>query len=156
MAYTNHTVLSEALEVWPQQLFETLLPRVWQILQEISRRWQQQVEEFYHDPVKTAKLAIIWDGGVRMANLCICACQTVNGVSALHSEILKKDVFHDAIWPGPDAVSPNVTNGIDTAAAVSDQPSWIPSSGTAPGGTPICSTRRPSRVWRNTAPTRPC
>ena len=71
VAYTNHTVMAEALEVWPQQLFETLLPRVWQILQEIARRWQQQVEDFYHDPAKTAKLAIIWDGGVRMANLCI-------------------------------------------------------------------------------------
>ena len=112
VAYTNHTVLSEALEVWPQQLFETLLPRVWQILQEISRRWQQQVEEFYHDPVKTAKLAIIWDGGVRMANLCIAGSMAVNGVSALHSEILRKDLFKDACQMMPDKFK-NVTNGID-------------------------------------------
>ena len=112
VAYTNHTVLSEALEVWPQQLFETLLPRVWQILQEISRRWQQQVEEFFHDPAKTAKLAIIWDGGVRMANLCIAGSMAVNGVSALHSEILRKDLFKDACQMMPDKFK-NVTNGID-------------------------------------------
>ena len=112
VAYTNHTVLAEALEVWPQQLFETLLPRVWQILQEISRRWQAQVEEFYHDPAKTAKLAIIWDGGVRMANLCIAGSMAVNGVSALHSEILRKDLFRDACQMQPDKFK-NVTNGID-------------------------------------------
>ena len=112
VAYTNHTVLSEALEVWPQQLFETLLPRVWQILQEISRRWQQQVEDFFHDPAKTAKLAIIWDGGVRMANLCIAGSMAVNGVSALHSEILRKDLFKDACQMMPDKFK-NVTNGID-------------------------------------------
>ena len=112
VAYTNHTVLAEALEVWPQQLFETLLPRVWQILQEIARRWQQQVEDFYHDPAKTAKLAIIWDGGVRMANLCIAGSMAVNGVSALHSEILRKDLFKDACVMQPDKFK-NVTNGID-------------------------------------------
>ena len=112
VAYTNHTVLAEALEVWPQQLFETLLPRVWQILQEIARRWQQRVEDFYHDPAKTAKLAIIWDGGVRMANLCIAGSMAVNGVSALHSEILRKDLFKDACQMMPDKFK-NVTNGID-------------------------------------------
>ena len=112
VAYTNHTVMAEALEVWPQQLFETLLPRVWQILQEIARRWQQQVEDFYHDPAKTAKLAIIWDGGVRMANLCIAGSMAVNGVSALHSEILRKDLFKDACQMQPDKFK-NVTNGID-------------------------------------------
>ena len=112
VAYTNHTVLSEALEVWPQQLFETLLPRIWQILQEISRRWQQHVESYFHDPAKTAKLAIIWDGGVRMANLCIAGSMAVNGVSALHSEILRKDLFKDACQMEPDKFK-NVTNGID-------------------------------------------
>ena len=112
VAYTNHTVMAEALEVWPQQLFETLLPRVWQILQEIARRWQQQVEDFYHDPARTAKLAIIWDGGVRMANLCIAGSMAVNGVSALHSEILRKDLFKDACQMKPDKFK-NVTNGID-------------------------------------------
>ena len=112
VAYTNHTVLSEALEVWPQQLFETLMPRVWQILQEIARRWQARVEEYYHDPAKTAKLAIIWDGSVRMANLCIAGSMAVNGVSVLHSEILRKDLFRDACQMEPEKFK-NVTNGID-------------------------------------------
>ena len=71
VAYTNHTVLAEALERWPQQLMETLLPRVWEIITEIAHRYQKQVENFYHDPAKTAELAIVWDGQERMANLCI-------------------------------------------------------------------------------------
>ena len=112
VAYTNHTVMAEALEVWPQQLFETLLPRIWQILQEIAHRWQRQVEDYFHDPAKTAKLAIIWDGHVRMANLCLAGTMAVNGVSALHSEILRKDVFKEACQMMPDKFK-NVTNGID-------------------------------------------
>ena len=112
VAYTNHTVLAEALEVWPQQLFETLLPRIWQILQEIAHRWQRTVEDYFHDPAKTAKLAIIWDGHVRMANLCLAGAMAVNGVSALHSEILRKDVFKEACQMMPEKFK-NVTNGID-------------------------------------------
>ena len=111
VAYTNHTVLAEALECWPQQLFETLLPRVWQILQEIARRWQEKVESFYHDPEKTAKMAVIWDGVVRMANLCIAGGMAINGVSALHSDILRHDVFRDACRMEPEKFK-NVTNGI--------------------------------------------
>ena len=111
-AYTNHTVLAEALECWPQQLFETLLPRVWQILQEIARRWQEKVESFYHDPEKTAKMAVIWDGVVRMANLCIAGGMAINGVSALHSDILRHDVFRDACRMEPEKFK-NVTNGVD-------------------------------------------
>ncbi|WP_418725471.1 glycogen/starch/alpha-glucan phosphorylase, partial [Dysosmobacter sp.] len=71
VAYTNHTVLAEALERWPQDLFSRVLPRIWQITLEISRRWQEKVEDFYHDPRKTEKMAIVWGGEVRMANLCI-------------------------------------------------------------------------------------
>ena len=71
VAYTNHTVLAEALERWPQNLFEHFLPRIWQITQEIASRWQKKVEDFYHDPQKTEKMAIVWGGQVRMANLCI-------------------------------------------------------------------------------------
>ena len=112
VAYTNHTVLAEALECWPQSLFESLLPRIWQIIVEIARRWQRQVEEFYHDPAKTEKLAIIWDGGVRMANLCIAGGMSVNGVSALHTEILRRDVFRDACGMRPKQFH-NVTNGVD-------------------------------------------
>ena len=112
VAYTNHTVLAEALERWPQQLVESLLPRVWQIMQEIAHRWQAKVENFYHDPAKTEKMAILWGGEVRMANLCIAGCLSVNGVSGLHSEILKKDVFKDACAMEPWKFT-NVTNGID-------------------------------------------
>ena len=112
VAYTNHTVLSEALERWPQSLVEFLLPRVWQIILEISRRWQKKVEDFYHDPKKTEKMAIVWGGQVRMANLCIAGGMAVNGVSGLHSEILKKDVFRDAYGMEPWKFR-NVTNGID-------------------------------------------
>ena len=113
VAYTNHTVLSEALECWPQKLIEDLLPRVWQIIQEIARRWQAQVAYFYHDDQKKVeKMAIIWDGVVRMANLCIAGGMAVNGVSALHSDILRRDVFHDACQMEPEKFK-NVTNGID-------------------------------------------
>ncbi|MBR6678437.1 MAG: glycogen/starch/alpha-glucan phosphorylase [Oscillospiraceae bacterium] len=112
VAYTNHTVLAEALERWPQRLFQELLPRVWQILQEIAERWQRKVEDRFHDPIRTKELAIIWDGEVRMANLCIAGGSAVNGVSALHSDILRKDVFRSACEMMPDKFK-NVTNGID-------------------------------------------
>ena len=112
VAYTNHTVLAEALERWPQNLFEHFLPRIWQITVEIARRWQEKVENFYHDPQKTEKMAIIWGGEVRMANLCIAGGMAVNGVSALHSEILRKDVFRDACGMEPWKFK-SVTNGVD-------------------------------------------
>ena len=112
VAYTNHTVLAEALERWPQNLFEHFLPRIWQITQEIASRWQKKVEDFYHDPQKTEKMAIIWGGEVRMANLCVAGGMAVNGVSALHSEILRKDVFKNACTMEPWKFQ-NVTNGID-------------------------------------------
>ena len=112
VAYTNPTVLAEALERWPQQLMETLLPRVWEIITEIAHRYQKQVENFYHDPAKTAELAIVWDGQVRMANLCIAGGMAVNGVSALHSDILRHDVFRWQYQMEPEKFK-NVTNGID-------------------------------------------
>ncbi len=112
VAYTNHTVMSEALERWPQTLVESLLPRIWQILVEIARRWQTKVENFYHDSNKTKAMAVIWDGEVRMANLCIAGGMKVNGVSELHSQILKDDLFHDAYVMEPEKFT-NVTNGID-------------------------------------------
>ena len=113
VCYTNHTILAEALERWPQDLIAKLLPRIWIILQEIAARYQTQLEERYPgDEGKIAYMAIIWGGEVRMANLCVAACQAVNGVSALHSDILKRDVFHDAYVREPNKFK-NVTNGID-------------------------------------------
>ena len=113
VAYTNHTVMAEALERWPQQLIESLLPRIWQLLVEISNRYQQQLTDFFHgDMSRVEKLAIIWGGEVRMANLCVATCYAVNGVSALHSDILKREVFHDAYVRTPEKFL-NVTNGID-------------------------------------------
>ncbi|MCI2057434.1 MAG: glycogen/starch/alpha-glucan phosphorylase [Oscillibacter sp.] len=112
VAYTNHTVLAEALERWPQTLMQQLLPRIWQILTEIAGRWQKKCEDFYHDEAKVRDMAVIWDGEVRMANLCIAGGMAVNGVSGLHSEILKKDVFKNACGMEPDKFQ-NVTNGID-------------------------------------------
>ena len=112
VAYTNHTVLSEALERWPQELMQSLLPRIWTILTEIARRYQEKIENYYHDPAKTRELAMIWDGQVRMANLCIAGGMAVNGVSGLHSEILKKDVFKNSYAMEPWKFT-NVTNGID-------------------------------------------
>ncbi len=113
VCYTNHTVLAEALERWPQDLVAELLPRVWQIILEISGRYQKQLTDFFHgDMSKVEKMAILWGGEVRMANLCVCACSAVNGVSALHSDILKADVFHDAYQMFPQKFQ-NVTNGVD-------------------------------------------
>ena len=113
VAYTNHTVLAEALERWPQSLMQSLLPRIWQILCEIARRWQEKVTSFYHgDESKIRNMAVIWDGEVRMANLCIAGGMAVNGVSALHSDILRNDVFRDACGMEPQKFK-NVTNGID-------------------------------------------
>ena len=113
VCYTNHTVLAEALETWPQDLIQTLLPRIWMLIVEIANRYQAYLEQAFHgDQSKVSNMAIIWDGRVRMANLCVCACQAVNGVSALHSDILKKDVFRNAYSLKPDQFK-NVTNGID-------------------------------------------
>ncbi|WP_409969062.1 glycogen/starch/alpha-glucan phosphorylase [Bengtsoniella intestinalis] len=112
VAYTNHTVLAEALERWPQDLFQTLLPRIWQIVQEISNRWQAKVDNHFHNHSITADMAIVWNGEIRMANLCIAGGMAVNGVSGLHSEILRKDVFKNACNMEPHKFK-NVTNGID-------------------------------------------
>lgn len=112
VAYTNHTVLAEALERWPQSLVQQLLPRIWQILTEIAARWQKKCGEFYHDDQIIRDMAVIWDGEVRMANLCIAGGMAVNGVSALHSEILRKDVFRHACAMEPQKFT-NVTNGVD-------------------------------------------
>ena len=113
VAYTNHTVLAEALEHWPQILIQGLLPRIFMIMCEINDRYLKDVRTFFHgDENRARELAVIWDGDVRMANLCVAACYAVNGVAALHSDILKKDVFHTAYLRTPDKFT-NVTNGVD-------------------------------------------
>ena len=155
VAYTNHTVLAEALERWPQRLIETLLPRIWQILKEIAARYQRTLEQHFHgDQCKVANMAIIWGGEVRMANLCVCACYAVNGVSALHSEILKQDVFHDAYYQRRTSSRTSPTASTTAAGCPRSTPSWTPWCRSAPAGTTTCSTRRPSAAWRSTRTTR--
>ena len=110
-AYTNHTVMSEALECWSEDLFRRLLPRIYQIVKEIDNRFRSSVWEQTHDANKVERMAVISNGVVRMANLCVACCNSVNGVSALHSEILKDSVFHDFYTLTPDKFC-NVTNGI--------------------------------------------
>ena len=112
ISYTNHTVMAEALEKWPENIFKQLLPRIYQIVCEINHRYCQDLWSFYpNDFKKVAYNAVMADGQIKMANLCLAASHTVNGVSALHSEILKNDVFHDAYVMTPDKFT-NVTNGI--------------------------------------------
>ena len=112
VAYTNHTVMSEALEKWPQDLVQTLLPRVWEILCEINRRWCEYLVSKFGSSEKVGKNLIIRDGQVHMANLCLAACYKINGVSGLHGEILKKDLFKDICELRPERFT-YVTNGID-------------------------------------------
>ena len=112
ISYTNHTVMSEALERWPQPLFKSLLPRIFQIVSEINQRFCADLwNAFPSDWERVSKNAIIGDNEVRMANLCVAASHTVNGVSQLHSNILKDDIFHDYYKMFPERFT-NVTNGI--------------------------------------------
>ena len=111
-AYTNHTIMSEALEKWPIELFSRLLPRVYQIVEEINRRFVAQIEQKYpgnHDKVR--KMAIIYDGQVKMAHLAIASGYSVNGVARLHTEILKNQELKDFYEMMPDKFN-NKTNGI--------------------------------------------
>lgn len=112
VSYTNHTVMAEALEKWPQQLFQTLLPRIFQIVCEINRRYCDELWRVYPgDNNKVAENAILEHGQIKMATLCLVAGNTINGVSALHSEILKHDIFKDYYERHPQKFT-NVTNGI--------------------------------------------
>ncbi len=112
LSYTNHTVMSEALERWNVSLFEQLLPRVYQIVQEIDRRLRVDLHGYYgNDMGKIEYMAVISKDEIRMANLCLAACHKVNGVSKLHTEILKDSIFRDYYQMEPDHFC-NVTNGI--------------------------------------------
>ncbi|MBR3839823.1 MAG: glycogen/starch/alpha-glucan phosphorylase [Erysipelotrichales bacterium] len=110
-AYTNHTVLSEALEKWPTTYMQTLLPRVYMIIEEINRRFMQQLHNKYVPLGEAMNMAIIKGGLVHMANLAIVGSSSVNGVAKLHTEILKKDVFHSFYQTFPERFN-NKTNGI--------------------------------------------
>ena len=110
-AYTNHTVMKEALECWSEDLVRRLLPRIYQIVKEIDNRYRSFVWSATGNADKVERMAVISGGAVRMANLCVAACHSVNGVSALHSEILKETVFNDFYTVTPEKFK-NVTNGI--------------------------------------------
>ena len=111
-AYTNHTIMAEALEKWPVDLFARLLPRIYQIIEEINRRFVEDIKKKYPDNYdKIAKMAILYDGQVKMANLAIVAGYSVNGVAALHTEILKKQELKDFYEMMPEKFN-NKTNGI--------------------------------------------
>ena len=126
VAYTNHTVMSEALEKWPQDLVQQLLalekwpqdlvqqllPRLWEIMCEINRRWCDYLVQSFGWDERVGRNLIIRDGQVHMANLCLSACRMVNGVSRLHGEILRSDLFKDICSLRPERFT-YVTNGID-------------------------------------------
>ena len=116
-AYTNHTIMAEALEKWPIDLFSRLLPRIYQIVEEINRRFVQQIEEKYSHIYnvnvgeKIRKMAILYDGQVKMAHMAIVAGYSVNGVARLHTEILKSEELKDFYEMFPERFN-NKTNGI--------------------------------------------
>ena len=112
VSYTNHTVMAEALEKWLEDIFKQLLPRIYQIVVEINQRFCNDLWSFYpNDWNKVAYNAILSHNQIKMANLCLAASHTINGVSALHSQILKDDIFHDYYAMYPMKFT-NVTNGI--------------------------------------------
>ena len=111
-AYTNHTIMAEALEKWPIELFSRLLPRLYQIVEEINRRFVEEIKAKYPgNQEKIRKMAIIYDGQVKMAHLAIAAGYSVNGVAALHTEILKNQELKDFYEMMPEKFN-NKTNGI--------------------------------------------
>lgn len=111
-AYTNHTIMAEVLEKWPIEIFSRLLPRIYQIVEEINRRFILQIQaSFPGDQYMVQKMAIVYDGQVKMANLAICAGYSVNGVARLHTEILKKQELKEFYQMFPEKFN-NKTNGI--------------------------------------------
>ena len=112
LSYTNHTVMSEALERWSVELYKEQMPRIYAITVEINRRLMEDLRAFYgNDEGKLNWMAVIANGEVRMHNLCLAACHKINGVSVLHTEILKQTIFRDYYQYTPDRFL-NVTNGI--------------------------------------------
>lgn len=110
-AYTNHTVMQEALECWSQDLLKQRLPRIYQIIEELNRRFCQEMHSKGIDGYQVGRMAILNDGIVKMANLALACCYSINGVSELHSNILKNNVFKDFYQVMPEKFK-NITNGI--------------------------------------------
>lgn len=110
-AYTNHTVMAEALEKWNSNLLNTVIPRIYSIIVEINNRYCAELWEKYHDHQRVSAMSIIQNNTVHMARLCVAASHSVNGVSKIHSEIIKRDVFRNEYDNTPEKFT-NVTNGI--------------------------------------------
>ena len=110
-AYTNHTVMAEALEKWDENLLRNILPRIYTIICEINRRYCEDLSSRLSDDGRVSRMSIVGNNKVKMANLCVNACHSVNGVSKLHSEIIKNSVFKDEYDDKPVKFK-NVTNGI--------------------------------------------
>ena len=111
-AYTNHTVMAEALEKWDIDLVKRVVPRIYNIIIEINRRYCEELMKFNNsNSAKTTSMSIVKDGKIHMATLCVAASHSVNGVSKLHSQIIKDSVFHDEYEYTPYKFK-NVTNGI--------------------------------------------
>lgn len=113
VCYTNHTVMAEALECWPVEIIAEQMPRIWHIIREIDNRWRAYLERQYpNDTEAVARAAVVRDDKIHMANVCLACCCRVNGVSAMHTEILKHELFRDVYALQPEKFV-NVTNGID-------------------------------------------
>ncbi len=110
-AYTNHTVMPEALEKWECNLLKTVVPRIYSIIIEINERYCRKLDEIYHDSAKVTHMSIVENNMVKMATLCVHACHHVNGVAKIHSEIIKRETFKDEYAYTPEKFT-NVTNGI--------------------------------------------
>ncbi len=110
-AYTNHTVMAEALEKWDVNLVQSVIPRIYSIIIEINTRYCERLSERYNDSDKVTRMSIVRDNQIHMAKLCVEGSHSVNGVSKLHSEIIKQEVFHDEYLDSPHKFK-NVTNGI--------------------------------------------
>ena len=124
VAYTNHTVMSEALETWNRDLFKMRLPRIYQIVEEIDRRFWNEMRARGVDEAKIYRMAPLNDGYVKMANLAVIGSHCVNGVSALHSEILKDSLFHDFYVESPRSLQTSPTASPTGGGSTSPTPSW--------------------------------
>jgi glycogen phosphorylase len=112
-AYTNHTIMGEALEVWPEDIFMQRIPRIYQIVREINNRFCKELADHYHVGLeRISQMAIIRDGQIHMANLCLYACYCINGVSRIHTDIIKTKLFRKFCDLYPDKFI-NITNGIN-------------------------------------------